>query len=150
MTVATALRRLLEELNLSSLPKTSGKRGLHVVVPLARGHTYQDALDFAVAIVAALEQGLPQLATTERAVKERGGRLYLDAFQNAEGKTVVAPYSIRPTEEASVSTPLKWSEVTKALDPSAFTIKTLPARLEKVGDLFAPALQGKQRLPRFK
>jgi bifunctional non-homologous end joining protein LigD len=148
--VATALRRLLEELKLASVPKTSGKRGLHVLVPLARGHTYQDALDFAVAIVSALEQGLPQLATTERSIKERGGRLYLDAFQNAEGKTVVAPYSIRPTEGATVSTPLRWSEVTPALDPSAFTIKTLPARLKKVGDLFAPALEGKQRLPRFK
>ncbi|HYV49034.1 MAG TPA: DNA ligase D [Myxococcaceae bacterium] len=150
VTVATALRRLLEELHLSSVPKTSGKRGLHVLVPLAREHTHQDALDFAVAVVSALEKGLPQIATTERTVKERGGRLYLDAFQNAEGKTLVAPYSIRPTEEASVSTPLRWDEVTPALDPSAFTIKTLPARLEKVGDLFAPALDGKQRLPRFK
>ncbi|HVE81358.1 MAG TPA: DNA ligase D [Myxococcales bacterium] len=150
VTVATALRRLLEELKLSSVPKTSGKRGLHVLVPLARGHTHQDALEFALAIVSALEKGLPQIATTERSIKERGGRLYLDALQNAEGKTLVAPYSIRPTEDATVSTPLKWSEVTPALDPSAFTIKTVPARLQSAGDLFAPALDGRQRLPRFK
>jgi bifunctional non-homologous end joining protein LigD len=150
VTVATALRGLLEELKLGSVPKTSGKRGLHVLVPLARGHTHQDALDFAVSVVAALEKGLPDLATTERSIKERNGRLYLDPFQNGEGRTLVAPYSIRPTDEASVSTPLRWSEVTPALDPSAFTIKTLPARLEEVGDLFAPALEGKQRLPRFR
>src|SRR5262249_31140489 len=123
VTVATALRGLLEELRLASVPKTSGKRGLHVLVPLARGHTHQDALDFAVAVVAALEKGLPELTTTERSIKERGGRLYLDPFQNGEGRTLVAPYSIRPTEEATVSTPLRWSEVTPALDPSAFTIK---------------------------
>ncbi|HEY8209618.1 MAG TPA: DNA ligase D [Myxococcaceae bacterium] len=150
VTVATALRRLLEELNLSSVPKTSGKRGLHVLVPLARGHTHQDALDFAVAVVAALEKGLPQIATTERSIKERNGRLYLDPFANGEGRTLVAPYSIRPTDEATVSTPLRWSEVTTALDPTAFTIKTLPARLDAVGDLFAPVLEGKQRLPRFR
>jgi len=150
VTVATALRGMLEELKLASVPKTSGKRGLHVLVPLARGHTHQDAMDFAVAVVAVLEKGFPELATTERSVKERGGRLYLDPFQNGEGRTLVAPYSIRPTEVASVSTPLRWSEVTPSLDPAAFTIKTLPARLESAGDLFAPALAGHQRLPRFK
>ena len=150
VTVATTLRGFLEQLNLSSLPKTSGKRGLHVLVPLARGHTHADALEFAMAIVSALEKGLPELATTERSIKERGGRLYLDAVQNGEGRTLVAPYSVRPTDLATVSTPLRWSEVTPALDPAAFTIKSMPGRLEKVGDLFAPALEGTQRLPRFK
>lgn len=150
VTVASALRGLLEQLNLLSVPKTSGKRGLHVLVPLARGHTQEDALQFAVAITSALEKGLPDLATTERSVKQRGGRLYLDAFQNAMGKTIVAPYTVRDTKVASVSTPLKWDEVTPSLDPAGLTIKTVPGRIEKMGDLFAPVLNGRQRLPRFK
>lgn len=147
--VALALRGLLEELALSSVPKTSGKSGLHVLVPVARGHTHQDAVDFAVAVTRALASRLPRIATTERSIKKRGGRLYLDAFQNGWGKTVVAPYSLRALEGAPVSAPLRWREVTPALDPLDFNLKTMPDRLAKVGDLFAPALEGKQRLPRF-
>lgn len=147
--VATALRGFLQKLGLESVVKTSGKRGLHVLVPLARGHTHQDAVDFAVAITQTLEKGLPELATTERSISKRRGRLYLDAFQNGFGKTIVAPYAVRAVEGAPVSTPLAWSEVSPKLDPQAFTIKTLRARLDKVGDLFAPALKGAQRLPRL-
>ena len=107
-------------------------------------------MDFAVAITQTLERGLPDLATTERSISKRRGRLYLDAFQNGFGKTIVAPYAVRAVEGAPVSTPLAWSEVSPKLDPQAFTIKTLKARLDKVGDLFAPALKGNQRLPRLR
>ncbi|MFL5322317.1 MAG: DNA ligase D [Myxococcaceae bacterium] len=147
--VARTLHGMLEHLGLESVVKTSGKRGLHVLVPMAPGHTHQDALEFAVAVTRTMERGLSDIATTERMKKDRHGRLYLDAFQNGEGKTIVAPYTIRAVEGAPVSAPLKWSEVTEKLDPSAFTIKTMPKRLAKVGDLFAPALRGHQRLPRF-
>ncbi len=148
--LANALRGLLEELSLESVPKTSGKRGLHVLVPVAAGHTYQDTLDFAVAITQTLANGLPKLATVERKINLRHGRLYLDAMQNAQGKTLVAPYTLRALEGAPVSAPLRWSEVTNTLDPKAFTLKTMRARLDAVGDLFAPALNGKQRLPRLR
>jgi len=150
ITVARALEGMLSELNLASVPKTSGKRGLHVLVPMARGHTHQDAVDFAVAVTRVLERGLPNLATTERSLSKRKGRLYLDAFQNGRGKTIVAPYTVRAVDGAQVSAPLRWSEVTEALDPAAFTIKTMPVRLRMVGDLFAPALRGGQRLPRVR
>jgi bifunctional non-homologous end joining protein LigD len=149
VTVAQALHGLLDKLGLCSVPKTSGRRGLHVLVPICRGHNYADTLDFAVAITRALEHALGDIATTERSVGKRGGRLYLDALQNAEGKTIIAPYSLRGVEDATVSTPLRWSEVTWRLDPSRFTLKTLRSRLDKLGDLFAPALHGQQRLPRF-
>ena len=149
VTLAQALRRFLEQLGLTSVPKTSGQRGLHVLVPVARGHTHQDALDFAVAITEVLARKFPAIATTDRALSRRKGRLYLDAFQNGRGKTIVAPYSVRAVEGAPVSTPLRWDEVDDALDPAAFTVRTLPARLEQVGDLFAPALKGRQRLPRL-
>ena len=149
ITVAQALHGLLEKLGLESVPKTSGKRGIHVLVPISRGHNYRDTTEFAVAITGALARALPDIATTERSIKARGGKLYLDAFQNGEGKTIIAPYSLRGVEPAPVSTPLRWSEVTNRLDPSKFNLKTLRKRLDKVGDLFAPALKGKQRLPRF-
>jgi bifunctional non-homologous end joining protein LigD len=148
--VAHVLHRLLEQLNLDSVPKTSGKRGLHVLVPLARGHTYEDVLDFAQAICGVLEKGLGDQVTTERSLAKRKGRLYLDAFQNGQGKTVVAPYSLRAIDGAPVSAPLRWSEVKEGLDPKAFSLRTLPTRLDSVGDLFQPALHGAQRLPRLK
>ena len=71
---------------------------------------------------------------------QRQGRVYLDFVQNGKGKTLVASYSARPHPGATVSTPLKWSEVNKRLDPAKFTIRTLPRRLERVGDLWAPVL----------
>jgi bifunctional non-homologous end joining protein LigD len=149
ITVALALRGLLEKLGLQSVPKTSGKRGLHVLVPVCRGHNYADTQSFATAITGALGGALPQLATTERSISRRGGRLYLDAMQNGMGKTLIAPYSLRGVEGAPVSAPLRWSEVTRKLDLSGYTLKTMRRRLDKVGDLFAEALNARQRLPRF-
>jgi bifunctional non-homologous end joining protein LigD len=147
--VADALRRLFEELSLPSLAKTTGKRGLHVLVPLLPGHTHEDALAFAVKIGQAVTSVVKD-ATMERAIAKRGGRLYLDCYQNGYGKTIVAPYSPRALDGAPVSAPLKWSEVNEALDPAEFTIKTMPARLAAVGDLFAPALTAGVRLPRLR
>ncbi len=149
ITVALALRERLEELGLSSAPKTSGKRGLHVLVPLARGHTYVDVRRFALRILQEVGEAHPELATTERSIRKRHGRIYLDAMQNARGKTVVAPYSLRALDGAPVSTPLGWSEVTRRLRPAHFNLKTMPSRLERVGDLFAPALGVRQSLPRL-
>jgi bifunctional non-homologous end joining protein LigD len=148
--VAGRLRGLLEQLGLASVPKTSGQRGLHVLVPVARGHTYDDVIEFAVAVTSVMAKGLSQIATVERAKSRRHGRLYLDAFQNGWGKTLVAPYSLRAVEGAPVSTPLRWSEVTAELNPSALDLREVPRRLDKHGDLFAPALAGNQRLPRFR
>lgn len=148
--LARALRGLLDELKLFSVPKTSGKRGLHVFVPLGPGHTHAQALAFAEAVAGALAARFPVLATTERALKHRRGRLYLDVFQNGRLKTMVAPYSIRAVEGAPVSTPLEWGEVDERLDPARFSIRTVPERLRMRGDLFAPALAGRQRLPEFR
>jgi len=148
--LAQALRGLLEELRLVAVPKTSGKRGLHVLVPIAAGHTHEQALAFAEAVTGALADRFPALGTTERSIKKRKGRLYLDAFQNGRLKTMVAPYSIRAVEGAPVSTPLAWDEVDERLNPGDFNIGSLPARLAKIGDLFAPALRGGQRLPELR
>jgi bifunctional non-homologous end joining protein LigD len=148
--LAKALKGLLDELKLVSVPKTSGKRGLHVFVPLGPGHSHDQALGFAQAVAAALAARFPDQATTERALKHRRGRLYLDAFQNGRLKTMVAPYSIRGVEGAPVSTPLEWDEVDARLDPGTFNIRSMPGRLAKRGDLFAAALDGTQQLPEFR
>ncbi|MGZ6140232.1 MAG: non-homologous end-joining DNA ligase [Myxococcaceae bacterium] len=148
--LALALKGLLDELKLVSVPKTSGKRGLHVLVPLGPGHTHAQALAFAEAIAGALAVRFPDLATTERSLSRRRGRLYLDALQNGRLKTMVAPYSIRAVEGAPVSTPLEWDEVDGRLDPASFDIRTMPERLRRRGDLFAPALAGGQRLPELR
>ncbi|MBN8229239.1 DNA ligase D [Corallococcus macrosporus] len=145
--VATLLHARLDELGLKSFPKTSGKRGLHVLVPLAPGHTYARTQAFADARARELEEELGDIATTERSIRERCGRLYIDAGQNARGKTVVAPYSLRAVEGAPFSAPVEWSEVNGRLDPHRFRLETLKKRLDAVGDLFAPVLRVKQVLP---
>jgi len=146
---AIIMRGLLENLELPSIPKTSGKRGIHVFVPLAKGYTHEDANEFACNIAAAVCKQVPTM-TVERSLNKRRGRLYLDCMQNAYGKTVVAPYSPRAIDGAPVSAPLKWDEVTKKLDPLKYNIRNMADRVAKVGDLFAPALTKGAKLPQFK
>ncbi|HEY6909020.1 MAG TPA: DNA ligase, partial [Myxococcales bacterium] len=131
------------------IPKTTGKRGLHILVPLAKGHSYDDAQAFALQVGETVAKQLKQV-TLERSLSARKGRLYFDCMQNAYAKTIVAPYSLRGARGAPVSTPLRWSEVKPGLDPAAFNIATMPARLGEVGDLFEPALTQGVRLPRYK
>jgi bifunctional non-homologous end joining protein LigD len=147
--VAQIVHGMFDRLGLPSVPKTTGKRGLHVFVPLAPGHTYDDALAFALSVGETVAGKLPQV-TLERAKEKRKGRLYFDCLQNGYGKTVIAPYSLRGVDGAPVSTPLRWSEVEPGLDPKRFNLRTVPARLKEVGDLFAPVLRQGVRLPRFK
>lgn len=145
---AIVMRRLLENLELPSVPKTSGKRGIHVFVPVKPSYTHEQVADFACSIAAAVAAQVPGI-TVERSLSKRRGRLYLDCMQNGYGKTVVAPYSLRAMDGAPVSAPLKWSEITKKLDPLKFNIRTMPARLAKVGDLFAPVLKDGVALPKL-
>src|SRR5262249_7731229 len=132
---ALVLRNFFERLSLPSVPKTSGKRGLHIFVPLAPGHSHEQAVEFAEWVTTHVARVM-QEAPVERTPAKRRGRLYLDAYQNGYGKTVVAPYSPRALDGASVSAPLAWSEVTPKLDPGRYTLRTMPRRLDQVGDLF--------------
>ncbi len=146
---AIIVRRLLDNLHLPSVPKTSGKRGIHVLIPLAGGYTHEEANEFACSISAAVASKVPEF-TMERALNQRRGRLYLDCMQNAYGKTIVAPYSLRAIDGAPVSAPLKWDEVTKKLDPKTYNLRTMPDRLAKVGDLFARVFEERVKLPELK
>jgi bifunctional non-homologous end joining protein LigD len=145
---AIVMRKLLENLELPSVPKTSGKRGIHVFVPLAGGYTHEQVADFACSIAAAVAGRVPGI-TVERSLSQRRGRLYLDCMQNGYGKTVVSPYSLRAMDGAPVSAPLKWSEINKKLDPLKFNLRTMPNRLAKVGDLFAEVFKKKAKLPKL-
>jgi bifunctional non-homologous end joining protein LigD len=146
--VARAVHALLDALKLESFPKTSGKRGVHVIVPIAPGPTHDEATGFAEQIARAVAKVLPDIATVERMKEKRKGKLYVDYGQNGEGRTVVSPYTIRARDGAVVSTPIEWDELHEGLDPTTFTIRTMIARVNEKGDLFAGVLRSKQRLPR--
>jgi bifunctional non-homologous end joining protein LigD len=143
---AIVMRGLLDNLRLPSVPKTSGKRGIHVFLPLAAGYTHEQAADFACSIAGAVAKTVPGI-TVERSLSQRKGRLYLDCMQNAYGKTMVAPYSPRAIDGAPVSAPLEWGEITKKLDPLKFNMRTMPERLAKKGDLFERVFEQRATLP---
>lgn len=124
------LRQAIDELNLRSFPKTSGNRGLHVLVPIRVGPTVNEVLEFARAFVARLAAAYPEKLTVEHRVAARQGRVYLDPFRNAFAQTMVSPYSIRHASKAPVSTPLDWTEVTASLLPADFHLGNFETRLK--------------------
>lgn len=143
--IALAVRHVLELLELPSVLKTSGQRGLHILVPLARGHTFGQAEELARGIGKLLLRLLPAKITDEQEKKLRGGKLLVDHKQFV-AKTLVVPYSLRAVDGATVSTPLAWDELTPALSPRSFTLRTVRARLDAKGDLAAPLLGGGAKL----
>ncbi len=143
--VALILKEALDALGLSSFPKTSGGKGIHVLVPIARRSTYDDTRGFAEIVAGAIVRAHPKLATTEWSKAKRRGVL-IDANQNGEGKTIASAYSVRPRPGAPVSTPLLWDEVNERLDPSAFTMAAVLERVRRQGDLHAPLLSTRQSL----
>lgn len=147
--IAHAVRTLLEALHLESFPKTSGKRGLHVILPFARGPSHREAVAFGEQIARAVAKVLPDIATIERVKEKRRGRCYVDYGQNGEHRTLVAPYSLRAVDGAPVATPLAWGEVTDKLEPRRLGMREVLARVAKEGDLFAPCLAHGQALPRL-
>jgi bifunctional non-homologous end joining protein LigD len=138
---ALAVRKVLDKAGAASYCKTSGKRGLHIFIPLAAKYSYEAARQFAQVVATIIHNNLPDITSIVRSPAQRQQRVYLDFLQNSRGQTLAAPYSLRPTPGATVSTPLAWREVKKTLDPTKFTIKTLSRRLDKVGDLWHEVLQ---------
>jgi bifunctional non-homologous end joining protein LigD len=137
---AQGVRRLLEKGSAECYCKTSGKRGLHVYVPMGARYDDDQVRQFAELIANLVQRQLPETTSVVRNPAQRRRRVYLDFLQNRKGQTIAAPYSVRPVEGAMVSTPLDWSEVNAQLDPAQFTIRTVPRRLDKVGDLWQPVL----------
>jgi bifunctional non-homologous end joining protein LigD len=146
--VALSTRDILDRLALESYVKTSGSRGLHVYVPLKPVHTYEEVAGFAERVAELVVEAHPDIATIERSLKKRKRRaIYVDHMQNARGKSVVSPYSVRPKGGATVSAPLEWKEVErKKITIQDFTIKNMLRRIERKGELFKPVLKSRQTL----
>jgi bifunctional non-homologous end joining protein LigD len=146
------LREIFEHFGLQSFPKTSGSKGLQIYVPLNTPTTYEATKMFSHALAQLLEHEHPDLVLSEMSKQARTGKIFVDWSQNDEHKTTVAVYSLRARERPTVSTPLDWEEVEQALkkkDASrlVFEAGQVIARFEKMGDLFEPVLELKQRLP---
>jgi DNA ligase D-like protein (predicted polymerase) len=131
-TVATLVRAALGEVGLVGWPKTSGSRGLHVIVRIERRWSFDQVRRAALALARDVERRAPDLATSKWWKEERQG-VFLDYNQNAKDRTVASAYSIRPRPDARVSAPLAWDEIDDC-DPADFTLATMPARFGAVGD----------------
>jgi bifunctional non-homologous end joining protein LigD len=139
--VAQTAHRILEGMRVKNYCKTSGKAGIHVLVPLGGRYSFAQVRRFAKLLAERIAAETPALATTQHRVSKRRGKIYLDYMRNAAGQTAAAAYSLRPWPGATVSTPLAWPEVRKGLRPGQFTIKTIFNRLKAKGDLLRPMLK---------
>ena len=144
--VALILRDALSALDLIGVPKTSGGKGMHVLVPVERRYEHADARGFVAAVARAIAATHPDLVTTRWRKSERHGVL-IDANQNGLGRTTAGVYSVRPKPGAPVSTPLRWDELDDKLDPRAFTTEAVERRISRFGDLAESLRTLRQRLP---
>jgi bifunctional non-homologous end joining protein LigD len=145
---AQVLHRVCENAGLPNFVKTTGKTGLHIMVPLGRQCTYEQSRMVGELLARCVLRELNDIATITRHVTKRGDKVYLDYLQNRHGQTIVAPFSVRPLPGATVSMPLLWNEVNDSLDPKAFTIRNALERVERLGsDPVLPVLEMKPDLP---
>ena len=142
---ALLLREALDAFSLDGCPMTTGGEGLHVRVPVARRHTYEEVRRFADVVARALVRASGGLVTVERSRARRRG-VFVDTKMNGHGQQVVAPYSVRPLPQAAVAAPLRWEEVDEQLEPASFSMAAALERVERHGDLAAPLLRGRGRL----
>jgi bifunctional non-homologous end joining protein LigD len=144
---AVIMKGLFDGLNLHSYVKTSGNKGLQVYIPLPHGYTWEDTSLFTEFIAHYLVNNYPEDFTIERLKKNRKGRLYVDYIQHGEGKTIIAPYSLRGNEKALVATPLWWYEVNDDLHPELFTIDVVLRRFQEQGCPFTGYEREKNHQP---
>lgn len=145
--VGRLVRHVLAALDLDAYAKTSGATGLHVFVPVIPEHPYPVVTAFARRVAAVVQRLRPDLVTTVRAVARRPpATVYLDVLQNGKGKTLVTVYGPRPRPGAPVSMPVTWEELERGVEPAAWNLRTAPARLRAVGDLWARAAASRRSL----
>lgn len=138
---ALATKEVLDSCGAACYCKTSGASGIHIFVPMGNKYDYEQVKTFAHLVSIKVVEMLPDTTTLERSLNKRDtSKIYIDYLQNRRGQTISSAYSVRPRAGATVSAPLDWTEVRKGLHPSAFTIKTMPARVAKKGDIFKPVL----------
>jgi bifunctional non-homologous end joining protein LigD len=129
--VARAIDKLCEQVELPHFIKTSGSTGLHVLIPLGARYTHEQSRTVAELLANCVVKQLPEIATVERHLDARGGKVYVDYLQNGHGRLLVAPYSVRPVPRATVSMPLHWKQVTSRLDMFRYNLRTVPGLLAK-------------------
>lgn len=149
------LKDFFAKLKLESFPKTSGSKGLQIFVPLNTRVTYESTKSFARGVAETLARELPETVVSKMQKNLRGGKIFVDWSQNDEHKTTVCVYSLRAKAQPTVSTPLTWDEVAatwkkKNAKRLTFEAADVLKRVKKMGDLFAPVLKLKQKLPAFK
>jgi bifunctional non-homologous end joining protein LigD len=145
---AKELRSFLKALGLVSFLKTTGGKGLHIVVPVARRHSWSDVKSFAKRVGEMMMQAAPERYLTRISIAERRGKIFIDYLRNDPTSTAVGPYSTRAREGAPVATPLAWKELTPKLDPKAFDINSVPNRLAKLkADPWEGIVKLAQKLP---
>jgi bifunctional non-homologous end joining protein LigD len=132
ITAAHELRGVLDGMGLAGFVKTTGGKGLHVVVPVDRRHEWSRVKAFAKEVAEAMAADAPARYLTRISKAERRGRIFIDYLRNDPTSTAVAPYSTRARAGAPVATPLAWEELSARLDPAAFNTKTLPTRLSRM------------------
>jgi len=150
--VALLVREALAALKMKSYAKTTGSRGIHVYIPIVRGPDQKEVWRFAKAFSRELAQRNPQTITAEyRVAKRPKGHVLADYNQNAWNRTLASVYSVRPQIAATVSTPVTWEEIERGIKTEDFTMRNVPERLRKVGDLWRPLLEepGRARLEEF-
>jgi bifunctional non-homologous end joining protein LigD len=148
--VALVMRDVLKELKLTGYPKTSGSAGIHIYVPVRRRYSYEEVMRFAERVSGRVAERASRIATVERRIAERKkDQVYVDWQQNARGKAAAAVYTVRAKPGASVSTPVTWQEIARGFEIRDFTIKTVPPRLAKRGDLWRDIWKNRQQLPRL-
>jgi bifunctional non-homologous end joining protein LigD len=146
--IARWVKEELDHFGLHAVLKTSGASGIHVVLPLPRGASYEISVALAELVARRVNEKHPKETTIKRAVKSRPpDAVYVDYLQNIRGKTVASVYSARAETHASVSAPLKWSELTNDLDPRDFTVDNMVQRVRSVGDLWGAGMRRVNRLP---
>lgn len=151
--VALIIQELLSRLGLASYPKTSGQKGLHILVPLNyREATFEDTKTFSKIVAVLMQKNYPQLVTAKMAKEQRQGKVFINWSQNASSKTMICVYSLRGREKPYVSCPLEWPELARLAaigDPERLHVLHSEAvsRVEKTGDLFREVLVKEQRLP---
>lgn len=136
--VALYLKKVLDDLQMPSYPKTSGATGLQVFVPIANGYSFEDTRAITTFIGQYMAKMYPEIVTIERLKKDRGDKVYFDYLQHWKNKTLSGPYTPRAVASAAVSSPLHWEEIREGVTPDMFTIRTMPTRVQAHGDLFAP------------
>lgn len=132
--IAFRIRELCDEIGLPAFLKTSGSTGLHVLMPMGRQCTFDQCRQLGEILAQLISTQMPDIATVERHIPSRRGRVYVDFGQNGHGRLLVGPLSLRPLPRAPVSTPLRWDELHEGLDQHDFNLATVPARLASTGD----------------